>query len=86
MNSKQDYLQQADKSKHWASRVSVAQEYFDLIKRFDPDIKGKTLLDVGCAEGEEVSSFNKLGLKAEGLDVNAEFILIMGKYPVACRV
>lgn len=71
---KRDYLDQADKSKHWEKRISPALEYFEIFKCLDKNPAGKTLLDVGCAEGIEVGEFRKLGLKADGVDINGDFV------------
>jgi ubiquinone/menaquinone biosynthesis C-methylase UbiE len=71
---KRDYLDQADKSKHWEKRNSPASEYFEILKHYDKNLEGKTLLDVGCAEGVEVNEFRKLGLKADGVDTKEDFI------------
>ena len=56
---KKDYLDQADKSKHWEQRNSPALEYLKILKHYDKNPEGKTLLDVGCAEGVEVNEFRK---------------------------
>jgi len=79
-----DYLDQADKSKHWEQRNSPALEYLKILKHYDKNPEGKTLLDVGCAEGVEVNEFRKLGLKADGIDAKENFIVnAQKKFPEA---
>ncbi|MEI8339874.1 MAG: class I SAM-dependent methyltransferase [bacterium] len=74
MTNKEELLKQADDSKHWEKRHSPAQEYLKLISKETGEIKGKKILDVGCAEGIEVDEFSSLGMDAEGVDIKPEFI------------
>jgi len=73
-NYKKDYFNNAIRSKHWENRQSPALEYLDFLKTLDKYPEGKKLVDVGCASGIEVGEFQKLGLKADGVDVSEEFI------------
>lgn len=68
------YFTDAVESRHWKHRKSPASIYFELIKQTDKHPEGKRLLDVGCASGIEVEEFQKLGFRADGADINENFI------------
>lgn len=76
MKEKIDYLSEADSSKHWANRISPAKYYSQVIERAIGPLEGKTLLDVGCAEGIEVAGFRNKGLLADGVDIKDSFVAI----------
>lgn len=43
------------------------------------NIKGKTLLDIGCGSGEHIKEYLKKGAKAEGVDISSTMIEIAKK-------
>jgi ubiquinone/menaquinone biosynthesis C-methylase UbiE len=74
MTNKTELLKQADESKHWEKRHSQAEGYLKLMSQELGEIKGKKILDIGCAEGVEVDEFSSLGMEAEGVDIKPEFV------------
>ena len=75
-------LKIATDSRHWEERKGQLDDYVSVLRQNVGDLKGKRLLDVGCATGIDVDSFRKLGLVAEGVDIRAEFIAeAQEKYP-----
>lgn len=59
---------------HWDKRESPAPQYLQLLKDLGVDYEGKTMLDIGCANGTEVGIFRECGILADGIDKSEKFV------------
>lgn len=72
----------SEEESHWLKRDSFATKAIDVYSRYLGDLTNIRLLDIGCAQGREVSLFNHHGIKAEGVDANPEYLAAAVKaYP-----
>ncbi|WP_394700746.1 methyltransferase domain-containing protein [uncultured Methanobacterium sp.] len=64
-------------NEYWANRMLSVHPYSDIRVREITsiiDLKGKTVLDVGCGYGQNLINFQKLGATVNGIDLDEESI------------
>jgi cyclopropane fatty-acyl-phospholipid synthase-like methyltransferase len=65
--------------RHELSGEVDAKETYVKLKERGIDMKGKTVLEIGCGNGRMTSYFKKLGANIEGLDISKSLLDRLGK-------
>ena len=60
---------------HWLGRGSDVGEFVKVLGENFGDLKGLSVLDVGCAQGRDSLEIFNHGMNVVGVDINEEFIL-----------
>jgi SAM-dependent methyltransferase len=86
-NTLKDIKNICDCESHWLQRDSFAPTAIDIYKKYIENFSTMCILDVGCAQGRDVSVLLSQGLSTIGLDNNLDYLEEgQKKYPYALFV